>query len=61
VGGRIVLMKEPVVVFCEDLLADSITDSSGVCELMDCSAKVFMDEFFTFINILCRFVGPWSP
>jgi hypothetical protein len=29
----------------EDPLANSITDSSSVCELMDCSVMVFMDEF----------------
>jgi hypothetical protein len=27
----------------EDLLANSITDRSGVCELMDYSAMVFVD------------------
>jgi hypothetical protein len=46
--------------FCYDL-ANSVTDPSGVCELMDCSAVVFMDELSNFINILYRFAGAWLP
>jgi hypothetical protein len=29
-------------------LANSIIDPNGVCELMDCSAMVFVDEFSNF-------------
>jgi hypothetical protein len=32
-------------------MAYSITDPSGVCELMDCLAVVFVDEFSNFFNI----------
>jgi hypothetical protein len=42
-------------------LANSITDLNGVCELMDCSATVFVDEFSNFIKFFCRFGGAWSP
>jgi hypothetical protein len=35
---------------CYDILANSITDLNGVCELMDCSATVFTDEFSNFIT-----------
>jgi hypothetical protein len=40
---------------------NSITDPSGVCKLMDCSAMVFVDDFSKFFNIFCRFAGAWSP
>jgi hypothetical protein len=33
-----------VQIFREDLLAKSIIDPNVVCELMDCSATVFVDE-----------------
>jgi hypothetical protein len=47
VGGRVVVMKEHCG-YCSDFLANSITDPNGVCELMDCSATVFVDEFSNF-------------
>jgi hypothetical protein len=50
-----------VQIFCQDLLANSITDPNGVCGLMDCSVMVFVDEFSNFFNIICRFAGAWSP
>jgi hypothetical protein len=37
-----------VHIFCYDLLANSITDHNSVCELMDCSAMVFVEEFSIF-------------
>jgi hypothetical protein len=37
-----------VQIFYEDLLANCITDTNGVCKLMDCSAMVFTDEFSNF-------------
>jgi hypothetical protein len=37
-----------VHIFCSDLLANSITDRNGVCEHMDCSTPVFVDEFSKF-------------
>jgi hypothetical protein len=64
VGWRIVLMKEHCGA-CSDFLsrspANSITDRSGVCELMDCFAMSFMDEFSNIFNIFCGFAGVWSP
>jgi hypothetical protein len=36
----------------KDLLANSITDPSSVCEAIDCSSMVFVDEFSNFFNIL---------
>jgi hypothetical protein len=38
-----------------------IIDPNGVCELMGCSATVFMDEFSNFFNIFCYIAGAWSP
>jgi hypothetical protein len=49
VGGHVV-MKEQCGTCSNlllDLLANSITDPSGVCELMDCSATVFVDDFWS--------------
>jgi hypothetical protein len=60
VGGRVVVMKEQSGT-CSDFLANSITDPNGVCELMDCSTTIFVDEFQNFFNIFCRSVGAWSP
>jgi hypothetical protein len=34
-----------------------ITDSNGACELMDCSAMVFINEFSNLFNIFYCFVG----
>jgi hypothetical protein len=34
--------------FLQELLANSITDCNGVCELLDSLATVFMDEFSNF-------------
>jgi hypothetical protein len=63
VGGRVVVMEQCSACsdFLYDLLANSLTDPNGVCELMDCSATVFVDEFSNFFNIFCRFAGAWSP
>jgi hypothetical protein len=38
-----------------NLLANSITDPSGVCELMDCLATVFVDEFSNFFQHFVSF------
>jgi hypothetical protein len=55
VGERVVMIKE------QDLLANSITDTNGVCKLVDCSAMVFVDEFSNFFNIFCHSAAAWSP
>jgi hypothetical protein len=50
-----------VQIFCYDLLANSITDPNGVCELRDCSATVFLDEcriFSTFSVVLLMLGHP---
>jgi hypothetical protein len=39
---------------------NSITDPNSVCELTDCSATVFVNEFSNVFNIFCRFAGAWS-
>jgi hypothetical protein len=60
VGGHIVMMKEQCSACSNVLLkfpANSITDPSGVCKLMDCLAIVIVDEFLNFFNIFCRFAG----
>jgi hypothetical protein len=63
VGGRVV-MKEQCSA-CSDfllrLLANSITEPNDVCELMDCSVTVFMDEFSNFFFIFSGFAVAWSP
>jgi hypothetical protein len=63
VGGRVVMMEQCGA--CSDFLLRSPgklhTDPSGVCELMDCLAMVFIDEFSNLFNIFCRFAGVWSP
>jgi hypothetical protein len=61
VGGRVVLMKGPVVVAPKCRSFSSITDPNGVCELIDCSATVFVDEFTNFFNSFYRFAGTCSP
>jgi hypothetical protein len=50
-----------VQIFCQDLLANSKTDPSGVCELMDCSATVIVNEFLNFFNIFCQFMVTGHP
>jgi hypothetical protein len=55
VGRHDVMMKEPVVVVPKFRSFSSITDPSGVCELMDCSAAVLVDEFSNFFNIFLSF------
>jgi hypothetical protein len=42
-------------------LANSITDSSGACELIDCSATVFVDEFLNFFNIFSHLLVLGHP
>jgi hypothetical protein len=61
VGGRFLVMKESVVIVPNLPSSSSITDPNGVCELMDCLAIVFVDEFLNFFNIFCHFAGAWSP
>jgi hypothetical protein len=65
VGRHVVMMKEQCGACSNFLLtitlANSITDPNGVCELMDCSAAVFVDEFLKFFNIFCCFAGAWLP
>jgi hypothetical protein len=48
-----------VPVFSEDILANSISDPNGVCELMDHLVMAFVGEFLNFFNIFCRFTGAW--
>jgi hypothetical protein len=42
-------------------LANSKTGPNFVCERMDCSATIFVDEFSNFLNNFFGFVGAWSP
>jgi hypothetical protein len=58
VDGRVVVM-EPVVVEPKFWSFSSITDPNDVCELLDCSATVFVDEFSDFFDNFCRFAGAW--
>jgi hypothetical protein len=46
-------------ILCSDLLANSITDPNGVCELKDSSTMVFMDEFsnFSTFSVVLRVLG----
>jgi hypothetical protein len=63
-GGRVVMMKEQCGACSNFLLrspANSITEPSGVCKLMDCSVTDFMDEFSNIFNIFCHSGGAWSP
>jgi hypothetical protein len=64
VGGCVVVMKEQCGA-CSNFLLTSPgklhNSSQRVCELMDSSAMVFVDEFSKFVNIFCRFAGAWSP
>jgi hypothetical protein len=54
VGEQIWREAKYVQISCEDILPNSITDSSSVYELMDCSATVFVNEFSNFFSIFCR-------
>jgi hypothetical protein len=47
-----------VQIFCQDLLANSITDPNGVCKLMDYLATVFMDKISRFLSTF--YVIFWS-
>jgi hypothetical protein len=47
--------------FFVKIRGDPITDPSGVCELMNYSGTVFVDEFSNFVNIFYCFAGAWSP
>jgi hypothetical protein len=63
VGGHVAVMKEQCGK-CSNFLLRSpgkpITDPNSVCELMDCSAMVFVDECLNVFNIFCHFVGALS-
>jgi hypothetical protein len=57
VDRRVAMIKDPDKIFCSDLLTNSKTDPSGVCEFKDCSAVVFVDEFSNFFNVSSHFAG----
>jgi hypothetical protein len=63
VGGCTVMMEQCGACsnFLLSLLANSVSDPNGVCEVMDCLTMVFVDEFLNFSNIFCCFAGAWSP
>jgi hypothetical protein len=62
VGGRVVVMEQCGA--CSNFLLRSHGKlhnyTIGVCELVDCSATVFVDEFLNFFNIFCLSAGDWS-
>jgi hypothetical protein len=49
-----------VQIFSWDLLADSITELSGIYRHMHCLTTVFMDELSNIFIICFCFVGDWS-
>jgi hypothetical protein len=52
-GTNFAAMQRMFKFSVEDLLANSISDPNVVCELMDCSVTVFVDEFSDSFNIFC--------
>jgi hypothetical protein len=60
-GNRLRGNAAHVQILCSDLRANSITDPNGVCELMDCSAIVFVDEFSIFSTFSVILLGPSRP
>jgi hypothetical protein len=56
-GNRLHSDAAHAKIFCEDLLAKSITDPKRCLWLMDCLVVVFMDEFSNFFNIFCHYAG----
>jgi hypothetical protein len=57
-GNKLRGSEAHVPILCYDLLAKSTAGSKDVCELMDCLATDFMDEFSNFSSTFLSFY--WS-